>query len=158
MKKFLIVLVVAITLMQKGFAQQSTQSIQTSTLLSLYYNIKDALVAGDAANVATSAGKFIKTANSIDNKVISEENIITLVKDASKINKSKDIKTQRKYFAGFSTNMAAVAKTVKLSNQAVYLQYCPMKKASWLSAEKQIRNPYYGSSMLTCGQVTETFQ
>ena len=30
-----------------------------------------------------------------------------------------------------------------------------MKKAAWLSSEKQIKNPYYGSSMLTCGEVTE---
>ncbi|RYF87461.1 MAG: DUF3347 domain-containing protein, partial [Chitinophagaceae bacterium] len=47
--------------------------------------------------------------------------------------------------------------SLKLSSQPIYLQYCPMKKASWLSSEKQIRNPYYGSSMLTCGEVTETF-
>ncbi|RYF85874.1 MAG: DUF3347 domain-containing protein, partial [Chitinophagaceae bacterium] len=44
----------------------------------------------------------------------------------------------------------------KLSDKPVYVQYCPMKKATWLSSEKQIRNPYYGSSMLTCGEVTET--
>ncbi|MAQ74933.1 MAG: hypothetical protein CL613_01215 [Aquimarina sp.] len=31
-----------------------------------------------------------------------------------------------------------------------------MKKAYWLSKEKDIKNPYYGSSMLTCGKVAET--
>lgn len=41
-------------------------------------------------------------------------------------------------------------------NHAVYYQYCPMKKAYWLSMEKEIKNPYYGSSMLTCGKVIET--
>jgi len=31
-----------------------------------------------------------------------------------------------------------------------------MKKAVWLSNEKAIKNPYYGSQMLTCGKVVET--
>ncbi|RYF79677.1 MAG: DUF3347 domain-containing protein, partial [Chitinophagaceae bacterium] len=49
------------------------------------------------------------------------------------------------------------AKALKPGNEPIYLQYCPMKNASWLSSAKQIRNPYYGSSMLTCGEVTEIF-
>jgi Protein of unknown function (DUF3347). len=31
-----------------------------------------------------------------------------------------------------------------------------MKKANWLSSEKEIKNPYYGSTMLTCGSVVDT--
>jgi hypothetical protein len=34
----------------------------------------------------------------------------------------------------------------------VKLTYCPMVKASWLQKEDKIRNPYYGSTMLECGQ------
>jgi DNA-binding transcriptional regulator WhiA len=131
---------------------------QLASLLTTYYNIKNALVSGDAATAATNASAFVKTANSIDYKVISEGNINTLVKDAEKINKAKDITKQREYFSNFSTNMIAVAKAAKLAKGPVYVQYCPMKKASWLSAEKAIRNPYYGSSMLACGSVSDTIQ
>ena len=52
--------------------------------------------------------------------------------------------------------MALVAKAVKLTDAPVYKAYCPMKKAYWLSAEKEIKNPYYGSAMLSCGSVMET--
>jgi hypothetical protein len=38
------------------------------------------------------------------------------------------------------------------------LQYCPMKKASWLSDSKDIRNPYYGANMLDCGSVKTTIK
>jgi len=31
--------------------------------------------------------------------------------------------------------------------------YCPMVKASWVQSSEQIKNPYYGSSMLTCGTI-----
>jgi hypothetical protein len=36
--------------------------------------------------------------------------------------------------------------------------YCPMKKSNWLSNEKTVKNPYYGSAMLTCGEVTGTIK
>lgn len=159
MKKIiLIVAIIATALTQKSFAQDSTKQYQLPQLLIWYYNIKNALVAGNANDAALDATSFVKGANSIDYKVIPEGNINTLVHDAGKISESKDIKKQREYFADFSTNMAAVTKAVKLTDKPVYYAYCPMKKAYWLSSEKEIKNPYYGSSMLTCGQVTATIQ
>lgn len=130
---------------------------QLAQLLASYYNVKNALVAGDATSAANNAEEFLRTANTVDYKVISEGNIHTLAIDAGRISETRDLKRQREYFANFSINMAEVARAIKLSQQPIYLQYCPMKKASWLSSEKAIKNPYYGSSMLSCGQVTETF-
>lgn len=129
---------------------------QFSQILSSYLNIKNALVTGDASSAASNADLFLRTVNTLDFKVISEGNVHILSNDAGKISATKDLKKQREYFADLSSNIAIVAKSFKLSNKPVYIQYCPMKKASWLSTEKQIRNPYYGSSMLTCGEVTET--
>jgi len=140
----------------KSTAVDGNAQKQLSQLLTSYLNIKNALVSGDATSAASNADQFLRTANTIDYKVISEGNIHVLSKDAGKISSTKDLKKQREYFVALSSNMVAVAKAFKLSNQPVYLQHCPMKNASWLSTEKQIRNPYYGSSMLTCGEVTET--
>lgn len=159
MKKILlIVALIATAFTQKGFSQDSTHGYQLPQLLTTYYNIKNALVAGDGASAATNAETFLKAANSIDYKVISEGNINALVKDATRISETKDVAKQRTYFANFSANMATVVKAVKLSDQPIYLDYCPMKKAYWLSSEKAIKNPYYGSSMLTCGEITGTLQ
>ena len=146
----------ATTFVQKSFAQDSTQQHQLSQLLSQYYNIKDALVAGNGNEASAKAEAFIKTANSIDYKLISEGNINALLKDATPISETKEIKKQREHFANLSNNMAALAKSVKLGAQPIYQAYCPMKKANWLSSDKEIKNPYYGSAMLTCGKVVET--
>lgn len=135
---------------------ESHSQKQLAQLLSTYFNIKNALVVGDAQSAASNALEFVKTVNTIDYKVISEGNSHILAKDAGRISATKDVKKQREHFAVFSDNMILLAKAFKLSGQPVYLQYCPMKKASWLSSEKEIRNPYYGSSMLTCGEVIET--
>jgi len=54
--------------------------------------------------------------------------------------------------------MIALAKEYKLSENPVYVQYCPMADSSWLSDESKIANPYYGKSMLTCGNVKSTLK
>lgn len=138
-------------------ARDTTQG-NLSQLLAHYYGIKDALAVDNAADASAHAKEFIKAANGIDYKIISEGNINALLKDAGTIADSKDIKKQREVFANLSANMITVAKTVSLSPVPVYEQYCPMKKASWLSSEKEIKNPYYGKTMLTCGEVVETIQ
>jgi hypothetical protein len=157
MKKiFFLVALLAATFIQKSFAQDSTQQYQLSQLLSQYYNIKDALVAGNGTEASAKAEEFIKTANSIDYKLISEGNINALLKDATPISEIKDIKIQREHFANLSNNMVTLAKAMKLTTQPIYQAYCPMKKANWLSSDKAIKNPYYGNAMLTCGKVVET--
>jgi len=157
MKKiFFIVAMFATAFVQKSFAQDSTGT--QSQLLHSYYNIKNALAAGNANAASISAEQFVKTTNGIDYKVISEGNINTLLKDATAISESKDLKNQRMHFANLSTNMFAVAKSVKLTDQPVYYTYCPMKKAYWLSNEAAIKNPYFGSAMPTCGKVVETLR
>lgn len=154
-KFFLLVAIAATTLSHNIFAQDTAKDPQ---LLSHYYALKDALVAGNSSQAASHAEAFQKTASSMDQKAVNKGNLSMLVTDAGKISGTKDLKKQREYFAGFSTGMTTLAKSVKLSDQPVYLAYCPMKKAAWLTSSKAIKNPYYGSSMLTCGEITETIQ
>ena len=155
-KSILVIALLATIFVQRTFAQDSTQQHQLSQLLTQYYNIKDALVAGNGYLASIKAEEFIKTANSIDYKVISEGNINALLKDATPISETKDIKVQREHFSNLSNNMASLAKSVKLTTEPIYQAYCPMKKANWLSNDKAIKNPYYGSAMLSCGKVVET--
>jgi len=156
MKKiFLFLAISAAAFTQSSFAQDSTKT-QPSPLLTSYYNLKDALVSSNSATAAASAEEFVKALNSIDKEAVKEESRTALLSDASAISRTKDLKVQRDKFATLSANMYALAKAVKLSAEPVYQQYCPMKKASWLSNTKAIKNPYYGSAMLTCGSVKET--
>jgi hypothetical protein len=140
-----------------GIAQDATENTSLSTLLSSYYGIKDALVAGDGATASANAKVFVTLSNKTAEKEIPKATVKRLVSDAQAIAGTRDIKKQRNLFSTFSDDMIAMAKTVKISEEPVYQQYCPMKKASWLSSERAIRNPYYGSAMLTCGKVTTTY-
>lgn len=157
MKKLIILIAfIASGSVQHIIAQTTSNQTPLSTLLTQYYQIKDALVGSNGAAASQKADEFLKTLNSIDYKVISEGNVNALLKDATAISATKDLKKQREYFPNFSNNMIVLAKTLKLTSEPIYQAYCPMKKANWLAGDKVIKNPYYGSSMLTCGQVVQT--
>jgi len=130
-------------------AQEGT----TTSLLEQYYGIKDALVAGNNAEASKHAADFGKALDA--NKSVAAALKSKLSDGAKSIADAKDIAKQRSAFAGFSSNMVSLVKSSKPSTP-VYIDYCPMKEASWLSAEKEIKNPYYGDAMLTCGSVKET--
>lgn len=156
MKKIFLFVAVLVAFAVQSLSAQENLKAEPGQLLSLYYDIKDALVSGNVATASAKSGDFVKVINSLDVKVVSEPNRDALLKDATAISNSKDLKEQRVSFAPFSDNMITLAKTVKLSADPVYQQYCPMKKASWLSNQQVIKNPYYGSAMLTCGSVKAT--
>lgn len=157
MKKITIFAMLAIACMQNSFAQKSIKT-NPSHLLYSYYAIKNALVAGNADTASAKAGEFISMLNGVDQEIIDKDTRQALLNDAGNISGSTDLKLQRAQFATFSTRMFALAKTVKLNTDAIYYQYCPMKKAYWLSNESDIKNPYYGNMMLTCGKVSETLK
>lgn len=136
------------------FAQDTTK-IRNSALLSTYYQLKDNLVKSNATAVASSADAFIKAVNEAEKETVNEATKELLLADANAISKSKDINSQREKFSGLSDRMFELAKAHKLSTEPIYQQHCPMKKVSWLSNSKAIKNPYYGSAMLTCGNVKQ---
>jgi DNA-binding transcriptional regulator WhiA len=156
MKKLFLLAVMFTAIYAKSVSAQEAANTDLAHALSVYYDIKDALVLGNASTASAKAGEFVKILTGIDVKIVGEANRDALLKDATIISNSKDIKDQRVKFADFSENMIALAKTVKLSAMPVYHQYCPMKKASWLSSQQAIKNPYYGSAMLTCGSIKAT--
>jgi hypothetical protein len=153
---FVIILVVCSSV--SSFSQDTSSNRRLSNLLESYYQIKEALVSGNSASASSAAAKFIGNLNGVSYTLISEGNVNTLLTDAGAISESTDLNKQRKSFINFSANMIEVAKALRLSFFPIHVQHCPMKNASWLSNEKTIRNPYYGNSMLACGQVVNTLE
>ena len=84
-----------------------------------------------------------------------------LLTQAEHIAETKDLEHQRGHLAIMATAMYQLAKTVK-TDETIYYQHCPMyndgKGANWLSQEKAIKNPFYGSAMLSCGKTVETLK
>lgn len=75
---------------------------------------------------------------------------------------SQEIEPQRDYFELLSKDVIhAVRKHGNPLQHALRLVHCPMAfdfdGADWLQTEDEVRNPYFGDSMLTCGTVEEEF-
>lgn len=141
------------------------QSTGLYSILPAYLAVKDALVGSSAEAANTKAADLQKVIGSVDPSSLPAADKAAfgkikekLVFDARHISESKELDHQRDHFKTLSANMVTLAKTAKLADTPVYQDYCPMKKAVWLSSEAAIKNPYYGNQMLTCGKITETIR
>jgi Protein of unknown function (DUF3347) len=141
---------------------------QTQAIYDNYFAVKDALVKTDAKIAADKATALLASLNAIDMAKMKMDDHVAFMKvekalkaDVTTISTSKDVAAQRDAFSSLSTNMIAFIKVTK-ATEAVYLQHCPMandgKGADWLSKEKVVKNPYYGSMMLSCGKTVETIK
>jgi len=151
-----------------GMSNMAQETNQLTPVFDNYFSLKDALVNTDG-NVASAKAKDLQTAinavkmeklpatvHTVWMKVLKD-----LKADAERINGTKDIFKQRDHFMSLSENMYELIKVAK-PTEAVYYQFCPMandgKGANWLSRESGVKNPYYGSQMLTCGKTVETIK
>lgn len=70
-----------------------------------------------------------------------------------------NIKMIRKGFEELSKQIVKGLKTFGNTSDTYYIQKCPMANdnqgAVWVSEDKEIRNPYFGESMLKCGSVID---
>jgi hypothetical protein len=137
-------------------------------LFTTYFALKNALVKTDAKTAIEKAVDFKDAVNLVEiQKLSSAENTVwskiakQIAQDADKIKINTNVEKQRAIFATLSANMIALIKVSKQISP-IYVQHCPMyndgKGADWLSKEKEIKNPYYGSKMLNCGSVAETIK
>ena len=123
-----------------------------ATIFAAYLTLKDALVQTNVAETAAAAKKLQPLLAEYEG---CEKNAIM----ADQIAKSDNIEVQRATFTNLSTDLIALLKNAELTTGAIYVQHCPMANkgdgGDWLSASKEIRNPYYGDKMLNCGSVVE---
>lgn len=121
-------------------------------ILNQYEDLKNALVASDAA-------KAQKSALVLEKSLANYEGCEPTAEIAAKIASNKDLVSQRKNFTVLSADVIALFKTTEIASGILYVQHCPMANkgdgGDWLSTEKEIRNPYYGDEMLECGRVAE---
>lgn len=125
------------------------------TAYTQYILLKDALVASNADEAKKTVSDLVKALTAL-------KDADAALKAATKLGGNSTLSDQRLNFSALSDEMAKLVKGGKLSSGSLYLEYCPMANentgAFWLSNEKEIKNPYFGSMMLKCGTVKETIQ
>lgn len=148
-------------------AEQVTAQAATDPLAPVfeaYFKLKDALVASNTSDAQVQASALNAAIKAVDMAKLDHavhavwmQVMEPLANVSSSMAANKGLEKQRKAFVELTAPLAQLAK-VAPQPTPIYLDHCPMYigGADWLSREKAIKNPYYGSSMLSCGSVKET--
>ena len=146
----------------------SQKENQLKLVFDNYFLVKDALISSNGDNAASASKELVKAISNVKMDKLEMDvhmvwmKVLNQIKgDAQHIADTKDIKHQRDRFTTLSNDIHTLIKVAKYE-VPVYYQFCPMansgKGANWLSKENAVKNPYYGSMMLSCGKTVETIK
>ncbi|CAM4275536.1 DUF3347 domain-containing protein [Gillisia hiemivivida] len=134
----------------------------TDIIIVNYLELKNALVADNTEEAKTFGAVLANLFAEFDKSAYSSEqnkeltDIIEDAKEHAEHIAENTIDHQREHFEILSKDVADLIAITGTSKK-LFQAYCPMfndgKGAIWLSEFKEIKNPYYGSKMLTCGTV-----
>ena len=148
--------------------KEQVQNFSIAPIVKDYLVLKNALVA-DNDKAAASAGKqLLATLKAVDMKAIpanKHKDYMEIADDAKENaehigDNAGKIDHQREHLAPLSKDVSDLIALFG-SPQKLYQDHCPMyndgKGAIWISESKEIKNPYYGSQMISCGSVKKTY-
>jgi hypothetical protein len=145
---------------------QDQKTLKATAVLNSYLEIKNALVA-DNSEVAATAGKTLfEDLAKFDQSSIAgaqKQEVIDIIKDAREhaehiSENSGKMDHQREHFELLSNDVKDLI-AITGTDRVLYKTFCPMynegKGGIWLSETKVIKNPYFGSKMMKCGEIQE---
>lgn len=156
------------TVVKTDTAQKASVNTATAIkeIIDRYIDLKNALV-NDNTNQAAAKGKALESAfKNFDKKDLTakQKKIYDDVEDDAQEHAEHiganggNIEHQREHFVMLSKDIYDLVKAFG-SEQPLYEFFCPMandgKGAMWLSEYKEVKNPYFGKKMMTCGSVKE---
>ncbi|NCT19261.1 MAG: efflux RND transporter periplasmic adaptor subunit [Flavobacteriaceae bacterium CG_4_8_14_3_um_filter_34_10] len=138
--------------------------LELENVLNHYLKLKDALVEDDFDTAKKEALTLSKLIQKIDQLKLSPEAktgwdklSLQLKTRSTQLSEAKDIEEIRGGFDKFSAEIIMLATIFQPTSKKLYVQHCPMadneRGADWLSISPDIKNPYFGSVMLNCGEV-----
>ncbi len=130
-----------------------------AALLPNYLRIKNALVNSDAVESAKRAKESLQLLKRETKDALAQGMISHLERMLKALSEQSNLEDQRHEFIALSTHFIDWASQGLTADETLYVQFCPMANdnqgAQWLSTEEEIRNPYYGDAMLSCGSIVE---
>lgn len=142
-------------------------SQEISAVVAAYFQVKNSLVKDQVPTATTqilaqALAKVNSSAGTGKDQAKWEKIKAGLSLAISKLKTAKDLSAARTHFSSLSATIIQIAETYQLPQREVYQDYCPMafnnKGGYWLSETEDIENPYFGASMLSCGEVKKAYQ
>ena len=111
-----------------------------------YLKIAEALASDNMDGVKMNAGEIATAATGLGALAVKIDTA------AIQLSNAADLADAREKFGVLSEAIDGYMTTQHLpAPEGVRVAFCPMVKKPWLQTAESLRNPYYGSQMLTCG-------
>ena len=146
----------------------STATFPTKEIIAGYLQLKNVLAKDNGKEAAAAGNAMVALLATVDMKTMPEKQMKSYMEIADDLKEHAEhigmnadkIAHQREHFQMLSKDITDLVKTFGNGGQTLYKDFCPMandgKGAIWISETKDIKNPYLGKAMPTCGSVKET--
>ena len=125
---------------------------------------KDALTRGEHADATLAASRLADAIDRADMAAMDEshdawmEVAPGLAERARAMAQTASIEAARERLPELTEALIAGVERFGAGGRELFVQHCPMAfdnaGADWVSADREVRNPYFGEAMMTCGRVT----
>jgi hypothetical protein len=150
-----------------GVSEPPTKTtVSIKDILASYLQMKNAFAKDNDKDAASAGKEMVKAFEKFDKTSLTAGQTKTFgdIQDDAKEHaehigaNAGNIKHQREHFDMLSQDIYQLVKAFG-AGQTLYYDHCPMyndhKGADWISETKDIKNPYLGQSMPSCGSVKE---
>lgn len=136
------------------------QDAKAEVVLKDYFNLKDALVGDDSDKAQSLGTTLVASLKDFDSSAYTKSQqkelndiLLDAIEHSEHISESP-MEHQREHFKILSEDMVDMV-AITGTEDKLYQMFCPMYDggSSWLSMEKEVKNPYYGGKMLSCGKI-----
>ena len=115
------------------------------------------MVASDSLRVSKAALAGLNALRAVPQLANADD----LLASFSNLSNTPELLGQREHFRKLSELVIQAGPTGNNLEQTLYIQYCPMansnRGATWISQFNDIKNPYFGNAMLSCGETRSTW-
>jgi len=146
----------------------SAKKNRLQTLMEAYADLHHTLSRDDFEGFKKSASNILlfllKNTDELSAKYPAFKGWTPLLKEAKDLSNAKDIKAARNGFNPLSERLITFYSKGGNGDlpDSLYVFRCPMafsfKGAKWLQSKKGTENPYFGSSMFSCGTIVDTIE
>lgn len=143
--------------------------LSLTALYSAYTELQQALASDDLDAAHAAVATLRSNLGSVNSGGLPPQAVVRwqeeqalLAHATKKGTEAATIEQLRDAFAAISGSVLTLENTFRHADVALRFEaHCPMarngKGASWLQLDRQILNPYFGASMLTCGEIRTEF-
>jgi hypothetical protein len=149
MKKFWSVWVLA----GASLVWAGTIDADVDKLLKEYFKIQTVLAKDSKDGVDAAAAQIVNLAAATKTSDAKLSKIVLDIKNAAEGIQGKDLEKTRIQFFELSKPFLVYLNQFHSNKDQYFRYHCPHANKAWVQAHDKIRNPYYGSSMLECGNL-----